>query len=365
MYFMLSSLFLMTTLTSKSKKLRITRRDIARAAGVSLTTVTHALNAPPGVRVNPNTRARIQQIARELGYRPNFVGRALVTGKTFTIGVLQPSHSSMFSSFYQEMLLGMVRAMEPHDYHPLILFCDNAHRYMKVISQGRVDGMVVLQSDLDTSHITKVMESGIPTVVMNKKTDVNPWPFAGCVHSDHIRVMREAVNELAHMGCRNILEINDHRNCDANRLMFHGFVAATEELADQGVIGSTMIPSGTDFRRQIRSALAAGQRWDGVFVDGVNFAETFLEEAHAAGLMAGRDFHLISSSCKNGARTRQQQEYAAYTHQPEKIGEATWNLLQKLVAGENIIPEQRVVLVPYKRYAVAGAKPNQKEETEA
>ena len=216
----------------KIRNQRTTRKDIARAAGVSLTTVTHALNAPPGARVNPKTRQRVQRIAREMGYRPNFVGRALVTGKTYTIGVLQPSHSSMFSAFYQEMLVGMVRAMEPHDYHPLILFRDRDHHYMKVISQGRVDGMVVLQSDLHTSYITQVLESNLPAVVMNKEINVQPCPLAGCVHSDHLGVMREIMDEFVSLGCHSILEINDHRNCDANRLMFEGFVRAGEALAN-------------------------------------------------------------------------------------------------------------------------------------
>ena len=145
-----------------------TRRDVAKAAGVSPTTVTHALNPPPGARVKPETRRRIRRIAREMGYRPSFVGRALVSGKTYTVGLLQPDHETLFYALYQQMLLGMVRAMDADDYNILTLFRSEDDRYLRAVRQGRVDGMFILQSDRETRCIEKVIARGIPTVVVNK-----------------------------------------------------------------------------------------------------------------------------------------------------------------------------------------------------
>lgn len=333
---------------------RVTRHDVARAAGVSLTTVTHALNPTPGSRMSDETRARVRLIARELGYRPNFIGRALVEGKTYTIGLLQPSFDAVFYGFYQRMMYGMVQAMEPDDYHLLALFRSSEHRYLKVITQGRVDGMLVMQSDLDTACITRILETGIPVVVVNKGFPVAGHASVGCVHSDHHGMMQQVVEEFATLGCRSVLQINDFRACDANAQMMEGFTAAMAHFGGAGMVGSTLIPDWQALGQQLRNAFAGGQRWDGIFADSVEIAETVLAEAEAAGLRAGRDFHLISSSTVDGETTRRRLEHSAYTHQPHLLGQEAWRVLRGLLAGET---EARAVLVPYRRYGVVGCGP--------
>lgn len=337
---------------SSSAQGRVTRQDVAQAAGVSLTTVTHALNPVPGARVAEATRARIQRLAREMGYRPNFVGRALVEGKTYTIGLLQPSYDSVYNSFYQTMTRGMAQAMEPDDYHLLALFRSDDHRYLKVITQGRVDGLFILQSDFSTAHIARVLETGLPTVVVNKQYDVAAFPHAGCVCADHGRMMREAVDELAARGCRTVLLVDDFRACDANARMTEGFDAAVARQGAAGMAGTTLVPDRQDFARQMRNLFAAGSRWDGIIVDGVWLAEIVLAEASRAGLCPGRDFLLISSDVVDGATTRQRQELSAYTQQPAVAGAEAWRVMRQLMEGE---AGARMVLVPYRRQPVAGA----------
>lgn len=328
---------------------RVTRQEVAREAGVSLTTVTHALNPTPGSRMSVETRERVQRIARELGYRPNFVGRALVTGKTFTVGLLQPSYDSVYNGFYQSIMRGLAQAMETDDYHLLALFRSADHRYFKVITQGRVDGMLVLQSDFEERHIERIIATGIPTVVVNKQYPVEGRSTAGCVISDHQALMTAVVQEFAAHGCRSLLQINDVHQCDANAQMMAGFTAALAQAAEAGMIGSTLTPDWRDLGRQMRNVFASGQRWDGIFVDKATVAEVLLEEAACAGLAVGRDFLLITTDTIDGRTTRQQMEMSAYTQQPDQIGAQAWKVLRGLIAGK--APERRV-LVPYRRYAV-------------
>lgn len=334
-----------------TKNRRISRQDVARAAGVSLTTVTHALNPVPGARVSEATRLRVQRIARDMGYTPSFVGRALVEGKTYTVGLLQPSYDSVFNGFYQTMMRGMARAMEPDDYHLLALFRSEEHRYLKVITQGRVDGLLILQSDFDVSHIERVLETGLPAVVVNKSFPVDRRPRVGCVHADHAGMMAAAVNELAVLGCKTLLLIDDFRACDANALMAESFTRAVAARAADGLVGSTLAPDPLQMATQLRNLFAAGQRWDGIITDGVAPAEAVLAAADAAGLAAGRDFHLISTDIIDGNATTDRRETSAYTHQPDLVGAEAWRLLQALIGGKPVA--ERMVLVPYRRYAVA------------
>lgn len=331
---------------------RTSRQDVARAAGVSLTTVTHALNPVPGARVSEATRLRVQHIAHELGYTPSFVGRALVEGKSYTVGLLQPSYDSVFNGFYQTMMRGMARAMEPDDYHLLALFRSEDHRYLKVVTQGRVDGLLIMQSDFDVSHIERVLETGIPAVVVNKAFPVARWPRAGCVHADHRKMMADAVAELAGLGCRTLLLADDSRACDANAQMADGFTEAVAAQAPRGLVGSVLTPDSTHFAVQLRNAFAAGQCWDGIITDGVGLAEVVLAEAENAGLTPGRDFYLVSTDIVEGQTTQSRRESSAYTHQPDLVGAEAWRLLMALIRQETVA--ERTRLVPYRHFMVSG-----------
>ena len=66
----------------------VTLQDVAREAGVAVSTVSRALTQPE--RVSPPTRARVQEVARRLGYRPNRIARAVVSGRTQMLAVLVP-----------------------------------------------------------------------------------------------------------------------------------------------------------------------------------------------------------------------------------------------------------------------------------
>ncbi len=332
---------------------RVSRQDVAKAAGVSPTTVTHALNPVAGARMADGTRQRVQRVAQELGYRPSFVGRALVEGKSYAVGLLQPSHDSLFYGFYQAMMRGMVRAMEPDDYHLLVLFRSEERRYLKVVRQGRVDGLLVLQSDFDTAHIASVIATGVPTVVVNKAFAVARHPAAGCVHSDHWGMVRQAVSELAAQGCKSLLLIDDFRACDANAQMAEAFSAEVAAHAARGLVGTTLVPDAGHLDAQMRNAFAAGQCWDGIITDGAPEAETVLAEAGRAGLVPGRDFQLVSTDFLPGRATRNREELCAYTQQPDRVGAEAWRLLRALIRREPV--DTRTVLVPYRRDPAAAA----------
>lgn len=63
-------------------------RDVARMAGVSLSTVSQALNDNAAARISEETRVRVKRVAAELGYRPNKLARSLISGRTDTIGLM-------------------------------------------------------------------------------------------------------------------------------------------------------------------------------------------------------------------------------------------------------------------------------------
>lgn len=330
---------------SSTCRSRVTRQMVAAAAGVSVTTVTHALNPPPGARVRNSTRERVERVAAELGYRPSFTGRALVSGRTFSIGLLQPEPHSILYPFYQHIVFGMASAMAADDYHLLVLFRSDVAGYLKVIEQGRVDGLFILQSDREMGDIERIRDSGCPAVVVNRQIAPDYSPRIACVYSDHTGMMASAVADFATRGCRRILAIHDYRICDANAWMLDSFSEETAALAGQGIIGTTMLPAA-DAHAQFRSVFSGTPGWDGIFVDGLGTAALVERVAALSGRMPGRDFMLASCDTAGPGPGNAFPGEIVYVQQAEQIGRQAWAQMRALLAGE---AGERMCRIPYQK----------------
>jgi DNA-binding LacI/PurR family transcriptional regulator len=239
--------------------------------------------------------------------------------------------------------------MEDDEYHLLLLFRSAQDRFMNLVNQGRIDGMFVLQSDLETAHIETVVRAGLPTVVVNKHYDVPTGSGAASVHSDHNGLMREILAEFVSAGSRTLLAFHDYRFCDANTRMQNALLSAVSELADAGIVVSTVIPDHAGLSRQVGNMFGSGQRWDGIFVDGAAVADTVIEEARRHGLEAGTDYELIVAETQPGRTTGSRAERCVYCHQPEEVGRAAWDVMRQLLHG-GAVPA--LVRVPYTRLSV-------------
>ncbi len=329
-----------------TKSTKASRKDVAKLAGVSLTTVTHALNDTPDTRLRPETIKRVQAAADELNYRPNFVGRALITGKTFTVGLLQPSYKSLFSSFYQRIIYGMVEAMDQDDYNLVTMFRSSKQKYLKAIQQGRIDGMLILQSEIDSRDIDAIIATGIPTVIVNRHYSVEQKLTVGNVRSDHKRLIQNIMTQFVEFGCKSVLAFHDYLNCDPNRQLNNAFIDVINNELNNTILGSTVIPSSENIQNQIRNLFQNGPKWDGILVDGFATADLLLKEAGKAGLKNKKDFHLIVEDCYKKEDSYSMHEATSYVQSPVEVGAAAWQLMHKLINEENT---QREILIPYRQ----------------
>ena len=101
---------------------KITRRDVAKYAGVSVATVSYVLGNHPGIKIRPETRARVLHAAQVLNYRPSYIGTALTTRRSFNIGVLFRTLHHLNYHFYREILISAGNSMVPESYHLLLFF---------------------------------------------------------------------------------------------------------------------------------------------------------------------------------------------------------------------------------------------------
>lgn len=310
----------------------ISRGDVARAAGVSVTTVTHALNPPPGVRMHKNTKERVCRIARELGYRPNFFGRALVSGKSFAIALLQPEYEALFMEFYQHMAYGLVSSMAKDDYNLLMTFKDERKNYLKIIQQGRVDGVVVLQSKSTADNFKEIVATGIPTIMLNQPYDCGQWENCANIISDHEKLVDDIMESFCRRKRKNILSINDYNFCIPNFRVFDAFQKKAEEFIKDGVNMVHLLPTKKDFEKQLSNLFESGQRFDAVYMDGEEFIEPYLRLARKYAMECGKDYDLhVSSVDPKISPADIAVPLTLHVQQGEKMGAAAWKSMKNII----------------------------------
>ncbi len=329
---------------------RVSRRDIARAAGVSLATVTYALSDQPKIRVSVAQRAKIRRLAREMNYRPNFIGRALVSGKTFAVGIVLPTPNAIAIYFYHQIIQHLVTAMIPDEYHLMILFRSELDHVLRIIREGRLDGIINLQSDLETVHLDRLAATRLPLVSLNRgyKPPRGAGPV-GIVESDHAGLMRSVLDEFQAERCRSLLGVFGNPRIYANTIMLHAYRAELAARAPTGLQGVEATVVAVDPNPDFQPLGILEKSIDGIFVDGLETAERLIEWTAQQGLRVGRDYQLITSEFFSGARSRSQLERCCYLQQPELLGPAAWQTLKAEFNGEK---RPKPVRIPYLRVPV-------------
>ncbi|WP_375345872.1 LacI family DNA-binding transcriptional regulator [Priestia megaterium] len=207
-----------------------TIKDIARAAGVSVTTVSRALNGYSDV--NEKTRQKIAAVARELNYSPNTLARGLVMQKSKTIGLLVSgiSRESVKDNFTFEVLCGVNERASTLGYD-LILFNTNTmmqreKTYTQLCRERRVDGAIIQGIKKEDPYLKEVVESDIPCVLVDIPVHSNS---VGYVTTDNALGAKKAVEHLASLGHKHIGMINGHEDAFVSQERLNGYREALKE----------------------------------------------------------------------------------------------------------------------------------------
>ncbi|HEY3521760.1 MAG TPA: LacI family DNA-binding transcriptional regulator [Rhodanobacteraceae bacterium] len=143
----------------------MTIKDVAREAGVSVATVSRALNG--SASVTAQTRRRIAGVAARLRYVPHGAARSLVTRRTQTVGALLPD---LFGEFFSELIRGIDLAARARGLQLLVSSShgDAAEAATALRAmQGRVDGLLIMSPHVDAPFLREHLSAALPAVLMN------------------------------------------------------------------------------------------------------------------------------------------------------------------------------------------------------
>lgn len=211
---------------------QVTIKDIAREAGVSIASVSRALNGMDGISGKKRSRI-LRRVCERLSYTPNGLARRLVKRRTQTIGIIMPD---IMSPFYSELMVKASDAAHKRGYQ--VLLCNSfrelrAERdYLKLLAEHQVEGILIFPIGPRSTESMSEFIHNVPMVALNELTGQCGIPY---VCADEEQAGRIAAEYLISRGCRNLLFVGfkperlAHRYRAASDATANGIVKACRE----------------------------------------------------------------------------------------------------------------------------------------
>ncbi|MCK6067256.1 MULTISPECIES: LacI family DNA-binding transcriptional regulator [Microbacterium] len=250
----------------------VTIYEVAARSGVSIATVSHALNRPD--RVAPTTRRRILETAEELGFVPRGRGRAVRTLRRIAVVAPFSTHST-----YLQRLLGVLAEAEPDADVTVIDFpATDQPTIDRVVGRGPVDGLIIMGAEPTTRLAAELEDSGVPIVLLDRPSQEYTSVTVddrrgGALVADHL--LEEGVREIAWVSP--VPRSSEY--VTNGELRLQGFAQRLREAGfDRKLAFVVCDDSFEGGRAAAAELLAAEKRPDGVFA---------LHDIIAAGVVSG------------------------------------------------------------------------------
>jgi LacI family transcriptional regulator len=205
-----------------------TLHDVAREAGVSVSTVSRALNGQPFVR--PEVRDRVLVASEALGYRPNVAARSMRTGTTGAVGLIV---SDISNPLFAAIAKAADEALSPRGYALMIANSandpDHETELISTFRQRQLDGLIIATANEEEPGLGDRVSSFPASVLLDREV---PGSRSDAVLSDHGPGLREAIHHLVGLGHRRIALIAGTPGQRGSRVRIQTY---EEELARLGI----------------------------------------------------------------------------------------------------------------------------------
>lgn len=320
-------------------------KQLSARLGLSATTVSRALNGYDDV--SAKTRERVALMARELGYQPNRTARRLARGRADAVGLVYPLDAAdLGDPRFLEVIEGLSDRLEAADMD-LLLASAREHSelrtYERLVSGGRVDGVIVARTRVADERIDYLLQAGMPMVAYGRTAQ--PEGFAW-FDFDNEAGMVLAVQRLVALGHRRIAYLHAPLSLCFAMQRHAGYLRAMQ-AAGLPVLPALVQPGGLSRRTGHAAALAllqARPRPTALLVDnnlcGIGAVRALLD----SGVALGRDLSVIvydgvpDDLLLAGQRIAAIGQPTAY-----EAGETMADMLLTLMRGEPLAQPQRLL----------------------
>ncbi len=316
--------------------------DVAKEAGVSITTVSRYLNN--SYPVNVNTKKVIQDAIDKLNYKPNAIARGLVRKKTNTVGVIVPYITNIF---FPEVVRGISDQCNAKGYD-IILINSNSDGFeeKKAVENflaRQVDGIVIIAPKIEKlpASFYRKLNKTLPLVLVNKYFNDKDIVF---IYNDEKEGAFKATEYLLDLGHKNILFVSGSKNSYSSEVKIKGFNKA---LKDRGLLqkknpeDSILISNYTseDAFSLIKSNMELVKRHSAIFCANDLMAIGVIKALRSEGYEVPRDFSVmgfddisISALYEPGISTVSQNITS--------LGRISGDAIIKLISKEEVVKNQ-------------------------
>ena len=319
-----------------------TRADVARAAGVSPSTVTYVLSGQRSMR--SSTRERVMRAVRELDYHPNTVARSLASPVLRTVGVLFRRQRSTIDANDLGYVDGVRRALEPSGIQVVIPIVKSSAPLIELrslVRSGALGGVILMDVAQGDEREAMLLKEGIPTVLIGSSGSSGG---ALGVDTDFGQMARAAVDHLAGLGHRRVVALMRETASDDSHARQD---QARELLRAAGALAVDVL-----VRQVPELALAGG---DIVGADGLVDGRTAVisnNPAALVGLACAAQAHGLSIPADLSVLTlgvteyrgRHGEAFSELSVDREAMGEAVGSLLLTRLRGEPAPVEHRTLM---------------------
>lgn len=229
---------------------KITIDDVAKALGISKTTVSRAISG--NGRVGADTKEKVLKYIKEHNYRPNVMARALAQQRTYNIGVMWPDdYNAVDLPFFQRCIIGMNEVTNHNGYDIVVslIVGDDISGVKRLVENHKVDG-IILTRTLENDRIAAYLKScNIPFVVIGSINDTE----IVSIDNDNFGACRELTSILIAKGLKRLALIGGHTSHVITNTRHRGFVAA---FKDAGIeIDPSLIYLDVDYKSKVGNIL--------------------------------------------------------------------------------------------------------------
>jgi LacI family transcriptional regulator len=271
-------------------------KQLAKHLNLSQTTVSRALNGYP--EVNAETRRRVDEVARRVGYRPNPHAMRLATGRSHAIGHVLPSDRMLLiDPHFSDFIAGAGDVYSANGFDVMLHVGgseDEQTVYRRYAQSGAVDGVVVMGPRLNDWRIELLTELELPFIVHGRAGDAEDgyaW-----LDIDNRGAFRQATKLLTDLGHRRIGLINGNEAftfATHRRQGYEDSLRAAGIGPDPSIMTSDAMTEENGYR-QTKRLLASENRPSALLFSSMLFISGAMRAAHELGLHIGSDISLIA-----------------------------------------------------------------------
>jgi LacI family transcriptional regulator len=320
---------------------KCTIKDVALRAGVSVNTVSRALNNKPDV--SPKTRENVIQAASELNYKPNRFARGLRSVNSRTIGVIVGDVSN---PFFGTLMKSIQKTALKNGYSTIFCNTDEEHleeqKAIEIMVYEKVDGVLITPTQQNANFMEYLEENGIDFVLIARHFDEIPTSY---VIADDIKGGFLATKHLIEQGCRRILHVQGPTCISSSKERLRGCKKAFDYFGIPFDAELVTEPALTmeDGYRVTEEAISRGVNFDGVFAFSDYVALGALKALRKVDTIMPDDVAVVGYDDIG---------FSSYLNEPlttvrmpmEEMGRVAFKLLCRMIRGEVEDDEMRVIL---------------------